>query len=297
LRTARTVPETRFGSKRAKETIRNTGFARLLRDSFVRFRTADGTTHTRAFAHSAVLTGVPALVAVIGMAAEFNMSDFQDVLEHSFQRLAPGTSGGLLESAFKQGAQGSGGTAFVVGSILAIISGTFSFLQIERGFNRIYGIDDDPSLRDRLWRGLLLAASAGTMLALSFILLAAGGALGEALAQGRGSETLSTVFTILRWPVGLLLTFIALTLIFKRSPARRQPGAGWLQSGTVPATFLWFTFSVLLGMYYSLNDQLGQALGPLLGIIAIVTWAYATGLALFLGAAFAAELEAKAARA
>lgn len=296
MTTASTVPETRFGRNRAKETLREAGLAGMLRDSFARFRTADGTTHTRALAHSAVLTGVPALVAVIGMASEFNMTDFQDVLKHSFQRLAPGTSGSLLDSAFRQGSEGNGGYALLVGSILAAVSGTLSFLQIERGFNRIYGIADDHDLPARLRQGLFLAATAGTMLGISFVLLAAGGALGEALAQGRASERLSTLLTILRWPVGLLLTFAALTLIFKRSPARRQPGAGWLQSGTVLATLLWFAFSVLLGIYYNVNDQLGQALGPLLGIIAVMTWAYATGLALFLGAAFAAELEAKAAK-
>ena len=297
MATASTVPETRFGRKRAQETLKKAGFAQMLRDSFVRFRVADGTTHTRALAHSAVLTGVPALIAVIGMASEFRMMDFQDVLKHSFQRLAPGTSGGFLESAFKQGSKSDGGSELIVGSILAIVSGTFSFLQIERGFNRIYGIDDDPALPQRLREGLLLTATAGAMLGISFILLAAGGALGEALSQGRTSSTLSTAFAVLRWPLGLLITFAALTLIFKRAPARRQPGAGWLQSGTLMATALWFLFSVLLGIYYSVNDQLGQAFGPVLGIIATMTWAYATGLALFLGAAFAAELEAKASKA
>jgi uncharacterized BrkB/YihY/UPF0761 family membrane protein len=58
------------------------------------------------------------------------------------------------------------------------------------------------------------------------------------------------------------------------------------------ATILWFALTALLAWYYSVNDSLGNTYGPLVGIIALLTWAYASALALLFGIAFAAELEA-----
>jgi len=92
--------------------------------------------------------------------------------------------------------------------------------------------------------------------------------------------------------IAAIAVFAALTLVYKVSPNRRQPGIAWLQTGTIIATGLWVILTALLAVYYSFSDQLGNTYGPLLGIIAILTWAYATALALFLGIALAAQLEA-----
>jgi uncharacterized BrkB/YihY/UPF0761 family membrane protein len=39
------------------------------------------------------------------------------------------------------------------------------------------------------------------------------------------------------------------------------------------------------------DKQLGQTYGPLLGIIGLLLWAYLTSIAIYLGLAFAAQLE------
>jgi uncharacterized BrkB/YihY/UPF0761 family membrane protein len=50
-------------------------------------------------------------------------------------------------------------------------------------------------------------------------------------------------------------------------------------------------FTVALGLYFSLDSQLGQTYGPLLGIIGLLLWSYLTSAALYLGFAFTAQLE------
>jgi YihY family inner membrane protein len=291
--TASAVPETyQLEGTNAKETLENAGRERLIKDSFIRFRAADGLTHTRALAHAAVLTGFPALITIIGLASALNVTTLKKVLEHTLRQLAPGPAGNLLTTAFHQGSK-SGGAALVGGLVGALLSGTFAMAQVERGCNRIYGMVRDRNIWAKLGRSLLLSLSAGVLFAIAFVLLAAGGALGDALTQdGSWSATASTVFAFLRWPIGLLLSLTALTLIYKFSPNRRQPAASWLQTGTIMATVLWFVFTALLALYYALNDRLGSTYGRLLGVIAVLTWAYATALAIYLGIAFAAQLEA-----
>jgi YihY family inner membrane protein len=243
-----------------------------------------------------VLTGIPALIMVVGFASVFELSTFRDVLEQTLRQLAPGPSSRLLSQAFKQGTSG-GALAFVGGAALALYGGTLTFLQVERGSNRIYGIPTDRPLAKRVVTAFGLTLTSGLLLGMSFILLATGGALSDALEGALGwSGAMSTVFAIARWPIGLLLAFAGLTIVYKFGPSRNQPSVGWLQTGTIVATLLWFIFSGALAVYYSVNDQIMQTFGPLVGVIAVLSWAYATGLALFLGISFSAELEVRAKR-
>jgi YihY family inner membrane protein len=292
--TASAVPETYdLEGEDATRTLKRAGWRDLLKDSSTRFRAADGFSHVRALAHATVLTALPALITIIGIATAFDFTTFRSVLEHTLQQLAPGPSGRLLSAAFRQGSQNGGGAALLGGLVGALVSGTFAMAQVERGCNRIYGIVRDRKVWRKLGVAFVLFLTAGFLFAAATLLLATGGALAGGLTQsGVFSDTSSTVFGILRWPAGLLLIFVALTVVYKFSPNRRQPGAAWLQTGTLMATVLWFALTALLAAYYSLNDQLGSTYGPLLGVIALLTWAYATALALFLGIAFAAQLEA-----
>jgi uncharacterized BrkB/YihY/UPF0761 family membrane protein len=52
-------------------------------------------------------------------------------------------------------------------------------------------------------------------------------------------------------------------------------------------------FTGLLALYLGASSgTFGQTYGPLTGMIAILVWAFLTALALYLGIAFAAQLEA-----
>jgi len=293
MATASAVPETyELEGEEAKETLKRAGWGRLLKDSFTRFRTADGFTHTRAVAHAAVLTAFPALITIIGFASVFDLGGFRSVLESTLLRLAPGPSGRLLSEAFRQGSQSGSGAVPIAGLVGVLISGTSAMTLIERGCNRVYGMTRDRKLWRKLLIGCALNFSAVVLLALAFALLAAGGAIGQGLTSAGWGDTASTLFSILRWPLGLLLVFAALTLVYKVSPNRKQPSAAWLLAGTILATVVWAALTALLSLYYSVNDNLGNTYGPLVGVIALLTWAYASGLAVFMGIAFAAQLEA-----
>ncbi len=49
----------------------------------------------------------------------------------------------------------------------------------------------------------------------------------------------------------------------------------------------------MLGAYLQVSDSFGTVYGPLTGIIALLLWAQLTSVAIFLGVAFAAQLEAR----
>jgi uncharacterized BrkB/YihY/UPF0761 family membrane protein len=62
--------------------------------------------------------------------------------------------------------------------------------------------------------------------------------------------------------------------------------------GAALATALWWLVSLLLAAYTAKSSEFGATYGPLTGVMALLLWANLTGIALFLGVAFTAQLEA-----
>jgi uncharacterized BrkB/YihY/UPF0761 family membrane protein len=89
------------------------------------------------------------------------------------------------------------------------------------------------------------------------------------------------------------LVAIAMTMILRLVPNRHQPQFSWLLSGTTVSVTAWVAATILLGLVYEHASLLGDAFGPLIGVVALLVWAYATGLAVLFGLAFAAQLEAE----
>ena len=296
MSTATTVPPTRdLEGDEAAETLRETGRVSLIRDSFVRFRYADGFTNARALAFQLVLTMVPALIAVVGLGRVLGQGEFSRILSETISDVSPGPAGEVLTRALRSGGESAeaGEAALVAGLAVALVSAATAMGQIERGANRIYGIERDrPSVR-KYAVATALALSAGLASVLAFVALVPGAALGRALESVTGwGSALETVWTLGRWPLAAVLVAGAVALIFWISPNRAQPAPSWLLFGSALTVVLWFAFTGLYAAWISLGGSFGDTYGPLAGLIGLMIWALLTALALFGGIAVAAQLEA-----
>ena len=295
MTTATAVPKTRdeLEGDEALETLRQTGRRRLVVDSVARFRAADGFSHSRALAFQFTLTLLPALIAVVGLAAALGQDDFRRVVEQTVTTLAPGAAGDLLIQALSHGSESArrdtGLTALFAGFAAAALAGTTAMAQIERGANRIYGVERDRPFARKYLVGLLLALTAGLLALLSVIVLVGGAAIRDAVG---GGETFDSVWSIVRWPLGLAFVIASVSLLFEHSPRRRQPEASWLAFGACVAAVLWLVFMALLALYIDATDSFGATYGPLAGTIGVLLWTLLTSVALFFGLSFAAQLEA-----
>src|SRR6478735_1042512 len=263
--TATRVPETitisgdELSADDAVTALRRYGRWNLVKSSFVRFRYADGFSHARALALQLCLSCIPLIIAVVGLASAVHQQKVGQV---------------IIQTA-------------------AVVALTTAMGQIERGANRIYGIERDrPALR-KYGRALLMALTAGLLLQLGFVVIIAGDALGESLATSYGlGDRFQTLWTIGSWPVGILLAWASFTVIIERAPRRRQPGYSWLAFGAGVSLVLWLLLTGLLALYVVKSGSFGSTYGPLTGIFALLLWANLSSVALFLGVAFAAQLEA-----
>ena len=293
MSTATLVPETyELEGDDALETLRRTGWGRLLKESFRRFRYADGFSHSRALAFQVTLSLAPAIIAVVGLATLLHADHVRDVLGQTVTRLAPGPAGNVVMAAIRHGQRAVGGGALgalVFGVVAALISAATAMGQVERGANRIYGVERDrPTLR-KYAVGFLLACSAGVAMVAALVLMVAGKDIAEALGALGAVEVL---WNALRWPMAIVLLVAAIALLFRASPRRHQPAASWLASGAAVSVLLGSVFTALLSLYLEASRTFGQTYGPLAGLIGVLVWALLMSLAVFLGLAFAAQLEA-----
>ena len=116
---------------------------------------------------------------------------------------------------------------------------------------------------------------------------------GEAIREHVGwDEGLDQAWAIARWPLGLALVISSVALLFKLAPRRRQPDWSWLAFGAAVSALLWLAFMGVLKLYIEATDNFGATYGPIAGTIGVLLWAFAAAVALFVGLAFAAQLEA-----
>ena len=260
MSTATRVPETitlsgdELSADDAVTTLRRYGRWQLVKNSFIRFRYADGFTNARALALQFCLSFIPLIIAVVGLSSALHQEKFGQVVTRTLTRVLPGShDGDMMQEAAQhsrdQGATG-GQLALWLGLLAAIVALTTAMGQIERGANRIYGIERDRPAVRKYGRALLMALTAGLLSLLGFLVIIAGDALGESLAAVYGwGDTSETLWRIGRWPVGVILAWASFTVVLERSPRRRQPGYSWLAFGSGVSLALWLLFTGLLALY------------------------------------------------
>ena len=293
MSTATSVPETyELEGDDALETLRRTGWARLAKDAFLRFRFADGTSHSRALAFQVTLTLLPGMIAAMGLATTLRAGQVSNLIKRTTERLAPGPAGDIFLTALRHGEKataGGGKVALVLGLLATMASGTFAMAQVERGANRIYGVERDRPARDRYLTAFRLAVSAGLLTVIAFVILIAGADISNAIGL---SGPVRAIWRLLQWPLSIAFVVAAFALLFQKSPRRRQPAASWLAVGSAMSVLLWFLFTWALAVYLASSKSFGETYGPLIGVIGMLFWTFLTALAIFLGLAFAAQLEA-----
>lgn len=301
MTTARLVPVTtemdgdELDAEDAWHITRRVGVARLVVDSFVRFRYGDGFTNSRAVALQTCLAVVPFFLALTGLVADIDQERPATVVATVVQSISPGAGrrDALADAVSGESSEAAGELALGVGLVVAVLAMTTAMGQVERGLNRIYGIRRDRPAVAKYGRAAALTVVLAAPLGVGFLLLVGGRAFGDAMAEGYGwSRGAVTLWNVARWPVGLALLVLAIAVLLDHAPRRRQPSLSWLALGAATGVTIAGTATALLAVYVHLNQSFGEVYGPLAGIVALLLWALLCAVALFYGAAVCAQLEA-----
>ena len=216
MSTAAKVPETwKLTGDDARKTLVETGRLNLVKDAFVRLRAADGFSHARSLAFVTSLVLVQGLVALVGFTVVFGDLRISKEVIQAIQASFPGPVGALLTDAVAQARKVGGEERYLpllVGLVGTIVTGTTAMGQIERGFNRLYGIEQDRPVLRKYGRAFLLAMGAGTILACNFVVFTWG------RGNGATNDLLGPTSPIVRWPIALLVAGLALGAMLRFAP-------------------------------------------------------------------------------
>jgi hypothetical protein len=240
---------------------------------------------------------VPLGIAFVGLATTIHADRISRVPRETLLRMTPGTTDQVVSQTLEKSQNSAGrgdSLALWVGLAVALIALTTAMGQIERGANRIYGVQRDrPALR-KYARAVTNAVTAGLFSPRRF--RHRGG--GRQARPGRR--------------VGLRLVQhgtgrVAAAALPDRHPARaRIVHAADHAGAAAPPTRLvvdldrgrashWCCGALLTGLlalYVQTSGSFGSTYGPLTGVMALLLWANLTSVAIFLGIAFGAQLEA-----
>jgi len=290
MSTATRVPETwELTGDDARQTLLETGRMRLTVDALMRLRYADGFSHVRALAFAMTLVFVQGLIALVGFAAAFGNLELSRVIVETIQNAMPGLAGELLTNAVRQANEVGTSHRYlplVLGLLGTIVTASTALGQVERGVNRIYGVERDRPALAKYGRAFLLAASVGFLFAVAFVLLAFGRDIGNQ------DGVVHDVWIVVRWPVGLAVATFALAGLLQYAPRRRQPNLSWLAFGAAVGVVCWTASTLVFGVLFDASSSFGKTYGPLAGIVALQLWSFFAALSILYGASIAAQLEA-----
>jgi uncharacterized BrkB/YihY/UPF0761 family membrane protein len=291
MSTAGNVRETRDHEGNGPwRTLAATGRVKLLRAAFARLRAADGFSHARSLAFATSLVLVQGLIALVGLAVEFGQAGFSRTILGAIGNGVPGPAGGLLSRAFSQ-AQKVGfehrSLALVLGLMGTLVTATTAMAQLIRGVNRLYGMENDGPFVRKYARAFLLAVLVLT----AFIAASAILTVGHDLSGAAGDRS-HPVWRLLRWPLVLGFGGAAFGSLLHWAPRRRQPGWSWQAFGAAVGVAGWTIVTIAFSVVFRASSSFGSVYGPLAGVVALQLWTFFTAVAVFFGAACAAELEA-----
>ncbi len=95
---------------------------------------------------------------------------------------------------------------------------------------------------------------------------------------------------ILQWPVIFGLVSLGMALIYYYAPDAEQSWL-WITPGSIVATLLWLIISLGFKLYVAKFTSYNATYGALGGVIALLLWFYASGIAVLVGAELNAEIE------
>jgi membrane protein len=104
------------------------------------------------------------------------------------------------------------------------------------------------------------------------------------------------IISLARWPLLFVILMVALGLLYRFGPSRRQPRWQWLGVGTVAAALLWIAGSAALSWYLSNFGDYNATYGSLGAAIGFMMWMWMSAIIVLCGAELNSEIEHQTAR-
>ena len=243
-----------------------------------------------------LLAMFPALTAFISLYGLFADTTTIGQNLSALQGVIPPAALGLVQEQITRITQTSNaalGFAFFFGLVVALWSANAGMKAIIDALNVVYD--------EREKRGFIKLNSisfAFTLGALGFIALALTSVVIVPLVMSWfGLQTMTgRLLAILRWPALMIVVLIALALLYRFGPSRKEAKWRWLSVGSLFAVIAWLGGSLLFSWYLSNFADYDAAYGSLGAAIGLMMWFWLSVIVILVGAELNSEIEHQIAR-
>jgi membrane protein len=239
------------------------------------------------YALLAIFPAIAALVSIYGLFA-----DPGTIAKHldDISGMVPGGAidviRGQLENLTSKG-NSALGLAFVIGLAISLWSANSGVKAMMDALNVAYA--------EREKRGffrLNLTSLTFTLGGILAILVGLGAIVVLPLAlQYLGLDREKWIAEAIKWPVLLVVVALAISVLYRYAPSRREAKWRWITWGSAVATIGWIVISILFSWYAANFGSYNKTYGSLGAVIGFMTWMWLSATVILLGAELDAEME------
>lgn len=236
----------------------------------------------------AIFPMITALVSIYGFVAD--PATVNDHLRGMSNMLPGGAIEVVGEQVTRIASQPAGqlGFGFILGLAVTLWSANAGMKAIFDALNVAYGEQEKRSflglnVQSMTFTILAIAAAVAAMLAVVVLPTAL-----EFIGLGEAAQTL---ISIARWPVLLIGLMIALAVLYRYGPSRKEPQWRWLSPGAIVAAVVWLIASLAFSFYAQNFGSYNETYGSLGAVIGFMTWMWISVTIVLIGAEINAEAE------
>lgn len=247
-----------------------------------------------ALTYYGVLSLFPAMiviVALVGLVSEGQRT--VDTIVDIASDLGAGSivqNQGVVEQIRAVTDQGSASVLLSFGVLGALWSASGYIGSFTRASNAIYEVKEHRKFYKLRPLQLLITAAALVLLAVVALMLIVSGPVTDAIGNALGvGDTARVTWSILKWPVLVLIAMLLLGIMFWVAPDVQQPRFRWITIGGAVTLVVWALASFGFGLYVANFSSYQGTYGALGGVIAFLVWLYLSNCAVLLGVEVNAE--------
>lgn len=241
------------------------------------------------YALLAIFPAVAALVSIYGLVADPAMIETQ--LSQMRGLLPPEALSIVSDQARKVATAPSQGLGFglIFGLLLTLWSASRGTNSLVSALNIAYGETERRGFLKlaALSMGLTVAGLLFVLVAMVMIV-----AVPAAIAiVGLKDTPIGWAASLIRWPILALAIVLALAVLYRYAPDRREPQWRWVSWGSATATTVWLLGSLGFSVYVSNFGSYNETYGSVGAVVVLLLWFNLTSYVVLLGAELNAEIE------
>ncbi|MEV8533228.1 YihY/virulence factor BrkB family protein [Streptomyces sp. NPDC051211] len=264
----------------------------VLRGTFKEFKDDELADRAAALTYYGVLALFPALLVLVSLLGIAGESATKKVLDN-LQKLTPGSARDVISGAVQQlqGNAGVGSILAIVGLAVAVWSASGYVAAFIRTSNAVYDMPEGRPVWKVLPLRLGLTVTLMILAVVSALIVIFTGGLARQVGTALGvGDSALTVWSIVKWPVLVLLVTVMIALLYWAAPNARGRGFKWVTPGSFLALLIWMIASAGFAFYVANFASYNKTYGTLAGVIIFLVWLWITNIAVLLGLEFDAEM-------